>query len=123
MPKKILLIEDDPFLTEIYVTKFEQAGYSVEVAEDGKSGYEKVKEMKPDIVLLDIVLPNMEGFEVTEKIKNDPEAKDVMVIMLTNLGSDEDIQKANNKGADGYIVKSRYTPSEIVSRVEEIISS
>lgn len=122
MAKKILLIEDDPFLSEIYITKFEQVGYSIEVVDNGEAGLKKASESNPDVVLLDIVLPKMNGLEVLSAIKKDPNLNNTAVIILSNLGSDEDLNRAKDIGADGYLVKSQYTPSEVVSQVENILN-
>ncbi|MDP4010365.1 MAG: response regulator transcription factor [Candidatus Spechtbacteria bacterium] len=122
MAKKILLVEDDPFLSEIYITKFEEAGYVVEVADDGEKGFQKIKTSNPDIVLLDIILPKMTGLEILESAKRDNALKDIPVIILSNLGSDDDTNKALELGAKGYLIKSQYTPSEVVAKVEEILN-
>lgn len=122
MANKILLVEDDPFLSEIYITKFEEAGYVVEVADDGEKGFQKLKEVAPDIVLLDIILPKMTGLQILEEMKKDERLKSIPVIVLSNLGSDEDTNKAMELGADGYLIKSQYTPSEVVAKIEEIIN-
>lgn len=123
MPKKIVLVEDDPFLSEIYITKFEEAGYVVEVADDGEEGLEKIKNGKPDIVLLDIILPKLTGLEIMEELQKDESFKETPIIVLSNLGADEDVQKAMDMGAKGYLVKSQYTPSEVVARVEEMVNN
>ncbi|MDX1607608.1 MAG: response regulator [Candidatus Spechtbacterales bacterium] len=122
MPKKIILVEDDPFLSEIYITKFEEAGYVVEVADDGEEGLEKIKSGKPDIILLDIILPKLTGLEIMEALQKDGTLENTPVIVLSNLGSDEDVKKAMDMGARGYLVKSQYTPSEVVARVEDMIN-
>ncbi|MEX0877645.1 MAG: response regulator [Candidatus Spechtbacterales bacterium] len=122
MTKKILLVEDDPFLSEIYITKFEESGYVVEVADDGEKGLQKLKESKPDLALLDIILPKMTGLEILEQMQKDESLKRIPVIVLSNMGSDEDTNKAIELGAAGYLIKSQYTPSEVVAKVEEVIN-
>ncbi|MDX1535475.1 MAG: response regulator [Candidatus Spechtbacterales bacterium] len=122
MARKILLVEDDPFLSEIYITKFEQVGYEVEIATDGESAVKKAHEIHPDVMLLDIVLPKMNGLEVLAELKKDSSVNDIKMIVLSNLGSDEDISRAKEIGADGYLVKSQYTPSEVVSQIENVIN-
>ena len=119
--KKILIIEDDPFLSEMYATKFTQNGFKIEVAIDGKSGLDKIKEFKPDLILLDIVLPKMDGFTVLSKIKKDPQLKDVPVVLLTNLGQKSEVEKGLSLGAEEYIIKAHYTPTAVVNRVKEIL--
>ncbi|MBI1888979.1 MAG: response regulator transcription factor [Candidatus Spechtbacteria bacterium] len=123
MPQKILLIEDDPFLSEIYVTKFHEAGFMAVVAEDGVFGLEKVKEVRPDIVILDIVMPNMDGFELLRKIKKDEDLKFTPVVILSNLGEQENVEKGFGLGAADYIIKAHYTPTEVVAKVKEILKN
>lgn len=125
MPKnnkvKILIIEDDPFLSEMYLVKLVQNGFDVEVASDGKAGLDKVKTLMPTLVLLDIVLPSMDGFEVLDGIKKNPKLKDTLIVLLTNLGQREDIEKGIALGANDYIIKAHYTPTAVVVKVKEIL--
>lgn len=119
---KVLIIEDDPFLSEMYATKLAQENFEVELASDGKEALKKVAETKPDLVLLDIVLPKMDGFEVLQKIKKDPALRQVKVIALTNLGQKEEVDKGFAFGADDYIIKAHFTPSEVVNKVKQILN-
>ena len=119
--KKILLIEDDPFLIDIYTTKLKEAGFSVSIAVDGEEGLKKAKEENPDLLLLDIVLPNLNGWEFLKKIKKDKESQDLKIIILSNLGQKEEIEKGLKLGAAKYLIKAHYTPGEVVKEVEEII--
>ena len=123
MKYKILFIEDDPFLSDIYMTKFEEVGYDIDIANDGEAGLEKIKQTKPDIILLDIVLPGKNGLEVLEEIKKDSTLKDMPVLILSNLGMDQNFDKAKSLGAAGYLVKSQYTPSEVVAEGEKILKA
>jgi len=120
--KKILIIEDDSFLSEMYLAKFNQSDFQAEVAIDGKEGLSKVKSFKPDLILLDIVLPKMDGFEVLKELKKDSELKKIPVILLTNLGQKNEVEKGLSLGADEYIIKAHFTPSAVVNRVKEIIN-
>jgi DNA-binding response OmpR family regulator len=120
--KKILLIEDDPFLSEIYMTKFEEAGFEISAAQDGMLGLAKIKEYMPDLLLLDIVMPNMDGFELLRAIKQDAELKHIPVVILSNLGEQENVEKGFEFGAEAYIIKAHYTPTEVVAKVKEILS-
>lgn len=122
MPKKVLLIEDDLFLTDIYLTKFEQAGYKVDIASDGKIGLQKLRQTKPDILLLDLVIPEIDGFILLEQMKKDDNLKNIPVLVLSNRGSDQDVQRAKALGADDYLVKSQYTPSEVVAKAQELLN-
>jgi CheY-like chemotaxis protein len=117
-PIKIFIIEDDQFYLKIYKKKFEVDGYQVEIASNGEEGLAKMGEFKPDIVLLDIMMPKLDGFDVLDKMKADARLKDVPVIMMTNLSTQEDMEKAKQKGAVDYIVKSDVTPSQVVTQIK-----
>ena len=119
--KHILLIEDDPFLIDIYTTKLKEAGYSVETAEDGDEGLRMIKEKKPDLVLLDVVLPNFNGWEILRKIKKDDNFKDLKIVVLSNLGEKDEVEKGLKLGATKYLVKAHYTPSEVIKEVKKIL--
>lgn len=121
MLKKILLIEDDKFLRELMNKKLLTMGYDVITAADGESGLTMIKEAKPDAVLLDLILPGINGFEVLEKAKKDPETANVPVIILSNLGQSEDIEKGLKLGAKDFLVKAHFTPQEIISKLKDII--
>ena len=120
--KKILIIEDDPFLSEMYAAKFVQNDFQTEVAADGKIGMVKIKANKPDLILLDIVLPKMDGFEMLKKIKEDSKLKKIPVILLTNLGQKNEVEKGLALGADEYIIKAHFTPTAVVAKVKDILS-
>jgi len=107
----------------MYSTKLIQEGFETEIAVDGKQGIDKIKNIKPDLVLLDIVLPKMDGFEILESIKKDPEFKNIPIILLTNLGQKNEIEKGLSLGADEYIIKAHFTPTAVVAKVKEILKS
>ncbi len=117
----ILLVEDDTFLAGMYVTKLELEDFQVTLAADGEAGLEKAREVKPDIILLDIILPKMSGFDVLKDLKDDPATKEIPVIMLTNLGQPEDVQKGLDLGAQDYLVKAHFMPAEVVKKVKELV--
>jgi len=119
--KKILIIEDDPFLSEMYSAKFSQSGFQTELATDGKLGLEKIKTSQPDLVLLDIVLPKIDGFEILKEIKEDSKLKKIPVILLTNLGQKNEVEKGLALGADEYIIKAHFTPTAVVAKVKEVL--
>lgn len=123
MAKKasILLIEDEEMIATMYRTKFSMEGQTITTAADGAEGLEKAKTLKPDIILLDIILPKLDGFAVLRELKKDPATKDIPVLLLTNLGQDDDIRKGKELGADDYFVKSNHTPAEIVAKVREMM--
>ena len=120
--QKILIIEDDSFLSEMYATKLTQAGYKVEIAGDGQIGMTKIKEGQPDLVLLDIVLPKMDGFDLLKEIKASEQLKQVPVILLTNLGQKNEVEKGLALGADAYIIKAHYTPAAVVAKIKEVLN-
>jgi len=116
---KILLIEDEEMLANMYEVKFKNEGFDLEKALDGAEGLEKAKSMKPDFILLDIIMPKMDGFSVLKALKEDDSTKDIPVMLLTNLGQDEDIEKGKQLGSVGYLVKANITPSEVVAEVKK----
>jgi DNA-binding response OmpR family regulator len=119
---KILIIEDDRYISKMYQLKLSLDGFDVQVADNGRVGVDKVKEFLPDIVLTDILMPEMDGFEVIKTIKDDPELKTIPILIMSNLGQEDHIQKGLELGALGYIVKSQYTPSRVVDKIKEILA-
>ena len=118
---KILLIEDEEMLANMYETKFKNEGFNIRKALDGETGLKMAIEDKPDIILLDIIMPKLDGFSVLKKIKENDKIKNVPVVLLTNLGQDEDIKKGQTLGAAGYLVKANLTPIEVVNKVKEYL--
>ena len=121
MSKKILIIEDDKFLRELISQKISKQGYIVVEAIDGEDGIEEFKKEKPDLVLLDLILPGIDGFEVLSQIKANAELKNTPVIILSNLGQKEDIEKGINLGADDYLIKAHFTPNEIIEKIDKVM--
>tara|TARA_B100001964_G_scaffold92867_1_gene104250 strand:+ start:67 stop:447 length:381 start_codon:yes stop_codon:yes gene_type:complete len=117
----VLLIEDDTFLANIYKTKFEMEGFVVDVAENGELGLKEVQKRQPDLVLLDILLPKMDGFTVLQHMKEDAELKNIPVILLTNLGQKDDVEKGLKLGAADYLIKAHFKPSETVDKVKSVL--
>lgn len=115
--KKILLIEDDPLLSRMYERLFTIHGYDFAVDLDSQIGLEHVKTMQPDLVLLDIMMPNLNGLEVLKLLKADEATKSIPIIMITNVEDDDTKKQTEELGADGYLVKSRYDPDETVEYV------
>jgi len=118
---KILLIEDDPFLLSMYSTKFEIDGFKVISASDGEKGLELALREMPDIILLDILLPKMNGFAVLEKLKADKQMNQIPVILLTNLNQKDEIDKGLALGANDYLIKAHFMPSEVVDKIKKVI--
>jgi DNA-binding response OmpR family regulator len=121
MIKKILLIEDDKFLRELMTKKLFSMDYDVSSSVDGESGLEMIKEKQPDLVLLDLILPGMNGFEVLERAKKDPEINNIPIIILSNLGQKEDIDKGLELGAKDFLIKAHFTPQEIANKLKNIL--
>ena len=117
---KILIIEDDPLMSRLYQKAFTFEGYQVVAAFDGEEGWEKMKQENPNIILLDIMMPKMNGLEFLQKIKKDPDYKKIPIVCLTNLAGQQDAEKALLLGAVKYIVKSEYEPKQVVNMIKEI---
>ncbi len=115
----LLLVEDDTFLAGMYVTKLTMEHFRVELATDGESGLAKALAVKPDLILLDILLPKMNGFDVLRKLKGDPTTKNVPVILLTNLGQKSDVTQGLDLGAADYLIKAHFMPSEVVDKIKQ----
>jgi CheY-like chemotaxis protein len=119
---KILLIEDDPLIHRLYQKAFSLEGFGVEIAEDGNTGLEKVQGYKPDIILLDMMMPNMNGLEVLSKLKADAATSSIPVIVLTNIADMNVDNLATSKGAVQYIIKSQTEPAEIITLIKGVLA-
>ncbi|HVE80569.1 MAG TPA: response regulator [Candidatus Dormibacteraeota bacterium] len=120
----IMLVEDDPILVEMYQAKFELEGHDIVVATNGQECLRLLEDYRPDIVLLDILMPKLNGFHVLKEIKKNPKLRNLPVILLTNLGEAEvdmnqDLAKA--LGVNDYLIKSHHTPDEVVSKVMKVL--
>ncbi|HEY4497943.1 MAG TPA: response regulator [Candidatus Paceibacterota bacterium] len=122
-PQKILIVDDDEFLLDMYVLKFKEAGFEVEIAQNGEEAIEKAKTLNPDAILLDIVMPKIDGFEVLRRFKKENIAPGAVIFILSNLGQKEDTERGLDLGAVDYIVKAHFTPSEVVTRVKGILEN
>lgn len=118
MPKTILIIEDDKFLRDLIARKLTEEGFEISEAVNGEEGIKKIKEGKPDLVLLDLILPGIDGFEVLRKIKEEPQLARIPVIILSNLGQKEDVEKGMKLGASDYLIKAHFTPAEIIQKIK-----
>ena len=118
---KIAIIEDDPTISQMYRMKFEADGFDVRMAGNGKIGVDLVKSFKPDIILLDIQMPEMDGAEALKLIREHKDSKDTPVIILTNLGEEEAPSKMRSLGISSYIVKANNTPRQVVAHVKNTI--
>ena len=118
---KILIVEDDPLMARLYEKVFKFEGYDVSIALNGREGLDKVREVKPTVIVLDIMMPEMNGLEVLDKLKADPDTKTIPVVVLTNLAGGQDAEAALTKGAVKYIVKSEYEPKQIANMIKEVL--
>ncbi len=121
MGKIILLVEDEPTLQKTLSLALQQEGYEVKNALDGEIGLKLARETNPNLVLLDLILPKIDGFEVLDELKKDDATKDIPVIVLTNLESTQDIEKALALGATSYLVKANYDLKDVIEKVKENI--
>ncbi|MBU0670931.1 MAG: response regulator transcription factor [Patescibacteria group bacterium] len=121
MAKKILLVEDDEMLHNMYTQKFKTQGYEVFSAFNGAEGVKMAGEKSPDLILLDIIMPKMDGFVALKKIRKNSKTAKIPVIILTNLGQEDDIKKGKELGADDYFIKANHTPAEVVDKVKAVL--
>ena len=119
---KVALIEDEKMLAEMYSSKLSKEGMTVVTAADGAAGLDVVKKEHPDIVLLDVIIPKIDGFAVLRELKSSPDTRTIPVMLLTNLGQEEDVKKGRELGADDYFVKSDHTPAEVVEKVKTLLA-
>lgn len=118
---KILIIEDDPYVRKLYERIFSFQKHKVMIAADGPEGIDIAKKEKPSLILLDIMMPKMNGLEVLAKLKEDPETKSITVLMLSNFGEEKIVKEAISKGAEGVLVKSDFPPDKLIAEVEKHI--
>lgn len=124
MSKKILIVDDDKFLLDMYSLKFSQSGFEVEFAGNAKEALEKVDGgFTPDIFLVDVIMPEMDGFALIDEIKKRNLANKATIVILSNLGQEEDVKRGLQVGADGYIIKASATPAEVIDKVTEIAAN
>jgi DNA-binding response OmpR family regulator len=121
MAQKILVIEDDKFLRKLLIDRLGEEGYFVDGAIDGEEGLKKAKSEKFDLILLDLILPGMDGFEVLSSLKSEKDFEKIPVLILSNLGQREEIEKGLKLGAIDYIIKAHFTLDEIVEKVKKIL--
>ena len=117
MAKKILIIEDDKLLANLLTKKLEKEGYEVSVSPQGDKGLTEAKKIKPDLILLDIIMPAMDGFEVMKELKKDEELVKIPIIIVSNSGQPVEISKARELGARDWLIKAEFDPQEVVDKV------
>jgi len=121
--KKILIIEDDGFLLQMYSSKLTLEGFKVVDAIDGEKGVRVAKKELPDLILLDLMLPKKDGVTVLGELKKDKETKNIPVIILTNIGQKEDIDKCYELGAVDYLIKAHFIPSEVIGKIKKVLEN
>lgn len=119
--KKILVIEDDELLGGIMVEKLKAEGFDVTLSKDGALGFQKISDMKPDIVLLDMVVPTLSGYEILEAKQKNSATKNIPVLVISNSGQKVEIENIKNLGVKDYIIKAQFSPSEVVDKVKNIL--
>ncbi len=125
MKQKILIIEDEKVLSELLEKKIKEEGYEVSIAVDGEDGLELMKKEKPDLVLLDIIMPKMDGFEVMEEMNKHPELnlKKIPVVIVSNSGQPVEIDRALTLGIKDYLIKTQFDPIEVIDKIKKQIGS
>jgi len=121
MTKKILVIEDDKFLRELISQKLIKENFEVSEAVDGEEGIKKINEEKPDLILLDLILPGIDGFEVLARMRKESTLSSIPVIILSNLGQKDDVEKGLKMGAADYLIKAHFTPGEIIEKIKAVL--
>lgn len=119
---KVLIVEDEPLIARMYQKALSFDDFTVTIAIGGKEGIQKAKEEKPDIILMDIMMPEMNGIEALEQIRADPEISDIPVVMLTNLSGTHDVELGLSRGANAYWVKKDIKPHEVGKKIKEILN-
>ncbi len=117
----VLIVEDDKFLSKIYLTKLEKEGLKVEMAHDGEQGLKMMKEKTPSLILLDLIMPKKDGFAVLEEMKKDSKLSKIPILVLSNLGQESDIKKAQKLGVKDFIIKSDTSIKEVVTKIRKYI--
>jgi len=118
----VLLVEDDVFLSKMYQAKLSTAGFNVMAAFNGENGLTMAQKNLPSIILLDIILPKIDGYQVLKQLKKEELTKNIPVILLTNMGQKEDIDRGLALGAVDYLIKAYFTPAEVVNKIQKVIN-
>lgn len=118
---KIIIVEDDPMISEIYLKKFSEAGFGVSIASSGDQALSLAKTEKPDVLMTDLIMPKMDGFQLIEKLRGGEYDPNIRIIVTSNLSQKEDQEKAMKLGANGFLAKSDFTPSNLVKEVERLL--
>ncbi len=117
----IVIVEDDTFLAQMYASKLTLEGYRVSIAPDGERGWQMIERERPDLVLLDILMPKMDGFAVLEKIRRSMSTQNIPVILLTNMSQKKDVERGLALGANDYLIKSHFIPTEVLGKIRKLL--
>ncbi|MFC1647274.1 PleD family two-component system response regulator [Patescibacteria group bacterium] len=120
---KILFIEDDPLINKIYSTRLKADGHEVFSAENGEDGLAKANDIVPDVIVLDVMMPRVDGFAVLEKLRQDPRFKEKPVLMYSNLNNEEEINRAKQMGVTEFLVKADLSPTQMVAKIKQYIDA
>ena|SRR3989344_1238299 len=119
---KALLVEDDQLILEMYKARMANEGWEVFTTDRGSEALQLAKEQKPDIILLDVILPETDGFSILKELKAENLTKNIPVLMLTNLGQESDQHRGKDLGVAGYFIKSQHTPADIITKIENLVA-
>ncbi|TSC76719.1 MAG: response regulator receiver protein [Parcubacteria group bacterium Gr01-1014_29] len=119
--KKVLIVDDEPVLRTVAMTYFQQSGYEAKGAPDAAAGLELAESWRPDVILLDIIMPGINGLELLHTLKTDPLTKNIPVFIFSNLDSEDEIAQALDMGAAGYLTKANYSLEDVQKKVEEVL--
>ena len=122
MFKKILIVEDEDVLLDVYKMKFLQTNYQIITAMDGLAGLELARKESPDLILLDLILPKMDGYQVINELKKDKKTKKIKIYILSNLVQNKEIEKGFQEGVDGFLIKANLTPTQLLNKVNQIFA-
>lgn len=123
MPKKILILEDEEILLHLLKKKLTQKGYQVLIARDGEEGSKLIREVIPDLILLDLLLPKKRGFEIMEELAKEEKLKEIPVIVISNSGEREELERAKNLGAKDWLIKTEFDPQRVIEKVVKQIGN
>ncbi len=118
---KILIVEDDPLIVKIYATRLQADGFEVQSGQDGLEGIAKIREFMPDVVLLDVMMPKLDGFGFITEVKKDPTLQAIPIVMYSNIGNEEEIQRAKSLGVAEFLVKANLTPNQVIEKIKQYL--
>lgn len=118
---KIVFVEDDPLIVKIYTTRLKADGHEVYSAENGEDGLKVIAEVKPDLIILDVMMPRVDGFGVLQRVRSDEALKNIPIIMYSNLNNEEEITRAKQMGVNEFLIKANLSPSQMVAKIKQYL--